>query len=64
MHHDAISSPAGSGYQRGLNLLARRGIASQASAPSPRYRHRTAPIGLKVDVTNVAEVLDRLDDDR
>lgn len=54
----------GLGISEALNLLARRGIAAQVSAPGPRYRHRTAPIGLKVDVTNVAEVLDLLDDNR
>ncbi|MGV0749240.1 CopG family transcriptional regulator [Mycolicibacter heraklionensis] len=54
----------GLGISEALNLLARRGIAAQASAPEYRYRHRTAPIGLKVDVSNVAEVLDLLDDDR
>lgn len=54
----------GLGISEALNLLARRGIAAQASAPGPRYRHRTAPVGLKVDVSNVAEVLDLLDGDR
>lgn len=54
----------GLGISEALNLLARRGIAAQTSAPGPRYRHRAASIGLKVDVTNVAEVLDLLDDER
>jgi len=54
----------GLGVSEALNLLARRGMAAQTSAPAARYRHRTARIGLKVDVTNVAEVLDLLDDDR
>ncbi|ULP46781.1 CopG family transcriptional regulator [Mycolicibacter virginiensis] len=54
----------GLGISEALNLLARRGIAAQASGPGPRYRHRTAPVGLKVDVSNVAEVLDLLDGDR
>ncbi|WP_125078953.1 CopG family transcriptional regulator [Mycobacterium sp. P7213] len=54
----------GLGISEALNLLARRGIAASASAPGSRYRHRSAPIGLKVDVTNVAQVLDLLDDDR
>ena len=54
----------GLGISAALNLLARRGIAAQAAAPVPRYRHRTAQIGLKVDVTNVADVLDLLDGDR
>ncbi|CAJ1502755.1 CopG family transcriptional regulator [[Mycobacterium] kokjensenii] len=54
----------GLGISEALNLLARRGIAAQADAPRSRYRHRAAPVGLKVDVTNVAEVLDLLDDGR
>lgn len=54
----------GLGVSEALNLLARRGMAAQTSAPGTRYRHRTAHIGLKVDVSNVADVLDLLDDDR
>lgn len=54
----------GLGISEALNLLARRGIAAQTGAPGTPYRHRTARIGLKVDVTNVADVLDLLDDDR
>jgi len=54
----------GLGVSEALNLLARRGIAAQATTLGARYRHRTARIGLKVDVTNVADVLDLLDDDR
>ena len=54
----------GMGLSEALNLLARRGM-TRGSAPEPeKYRHRTAHIGLKVDVTNVADVLDLLDDDR
>lgn len=55
---------AGMGISEALNLLARRGIAAQTGTPRTPYRHRTAHLGLKVDVTNVAEVLDLLDDDR
>lgn len=54
----------GLGISEALNLLARRGIAAHTSEPGQPYRHRTAELGLKVDVTNVAEVLDVLDDDR
>ncbi|MEO6792419.1 MAG: CopG family transcriptional regulator [Mycobacterium sp.] len=54
----------GLGISEALNLLARRGIAARTGAPGDRYRHRTARIGLKVDVTNVADVLDLLDDHR
>jgi hypothetical protein len=54
----------GLGVSEALNLLARRGMAVQAGASEARYRHRTARIGLKIDVSNVADVLDLLDDDR
>ncbi|SNV89264.1 CopG family transcriptional regulator [Mycolicibacter terrae] len=54
----------GLGVSEALNLLARRGMAAQTATPGARYRHRTARIGLKVDVSNVADVLDLLDDDR
>ncbi|MDA3642032.1 hypothetical protein [Mycobacterium xenopi] len=51
----------GMGVSEALNLLARRGMAKEA-AEKVTYRHRTAKIGLKVDVTNVGDVLDLLDD--
>ena len=54
----------GMGISEALNLLARRGIAREPSSKTVRYKHRTSRIGVKVDVTNIAEVLDLLDDDR
>jgi hypothetical protein len=54
----------GMGLSEALNLLARRGMARGAAARIAEYQHRTSRIGLKVDVTNVADVLDLLDDDR
>jgi len=54
----------GMGLSEALNLLARRGMAKDVSSKTARYQHRTSRIGLKVDVTNVADVLDLLDDDR
>ncbi|MBS9535863.1 CopG family transcriptional regulator [Mycobacterium sp. M1] len=53
----------GLGISEALNLLARRGMAAAGIKSTP-YRHRTAPIGLKVDVANIGDVLDLLDDDR
>lgn len=55
---------AGIGLSEALNLLARRGMAQAPSATGARYTHRTSRLGLKVDVTNIADVLDLLDDDR
>ena len=54
----------GLGLSEALNLLARRGMAASAAAPPPVYRHRTAHIGVKVDVTDVVDVLEVLDDPR
>lgn len=54
----------GLGLSEALNLLARRGMTEQATCKTVKYRHRTAKVGLKVDVTNLADVLDLLDDDR
>lgn len=54
----------GLGLSEALNLLARRGMTSQLASEKVEYKHRTSRIGLKVDVTNVADVLDLLDDDR
>lgn len=54
----------GMGLSEALNLLARRGMARGASSKTVKYKHRTSRIGLKVDVTNIADVLDLLDDDR
>jgi hypothetical protein len=54
----------GLGLSEALNLLARRGMSAQPHADTAKYRHRTSKVGVKVDVTNVADVLDLLDDDR
>lgn len=54
----------GMGLSEALNLLARRGMTRGPSSKTVEYTHRTSRIGLKVDVTNIADVLDLLDDDR
>jgi hypothetical protein len=55
----------GMGLSAALNLLARRGMSKDTTAANAvGYQHRTSKIGLKVDVTNVADVLDLIDDDR
>ncbi|MEB3050508.1 CopG family transcriptional regulator [Mycolicibacter sp. MYC123] len=54
----------GMGVGKALNMLARLGIAARNGSPRARYRHRTAHLGLTVDVTKVADVLDVLDTDR
>ena len=54
----------GMGLSEALNLLARRGMTRGPSSTTVKYKHRTSRIGLKVDVTNIADVLALLDDDR
>lgn len=55
----------GMGLSEALNSLARRGMTrGTSSAKTDKYEHRTSRIGLKLDVTNIADVLDLLDDDR
>lgn len=54
----------GMGLSEALNLLARRGMTKEAPSKTVKYQHRTSRIGLKVDITNTADVLDLLDDDR
>ncbi len=51
----------GIGVSEAVNQLIRRGAAGP-TARSP-YVHRSAAIGLKVDVTDIGAVLDLLDDD-
>ena len=53
----------GLGLSEALNLLARRGMAASGGAPPVPYQHHSAPIGLKIDVTNIADVLDLLDNE-
>lgn len=43
-----------------LNLLARRGMAAHAAARRP-YVHRSHELGLRADVSNVAEALELTD---
>jgi hypothetical protein len=47
------------GLGEAINELARAGMRAQPART--RFRQRTMPIGLRVDVSNVAETLDLLD---
>ena len=53
----------GLGLSEAVNALVRSGLAQREATPPRPYQHRTAPIGIRVDVTDVAEVLDLLDDE-
>lgn len=48
------------GLSEAVNELARAGL--QRGLPRRRFRQRTSDIGLRVDVSNVAEALELLDD--
>jgi hypothetical protein len=50
----------GIGLSEAVNRLVRR-AAARPRHPTP-YRHRSAPIGVSVDITSVADVLELLDD--
>lgn len=50
----------GVGVSEALNRLVRERMALR-SDPSP-YVHRSVDLGLKIDVSNIAEVLELLDD--
>lgn len=43
-----------------VNTLARAGMP-RVSASSPRFRQRTAELGITVDVSNIGETLDLLE---
>lgn len=55
-----LAREEGIGVSEALNRLARTGTARRAS--SPRYRHRTAPLGMKVAVDDIGGVLELLDE--
>ncbi|MDE3075740.1 MAG: ribbon-helix-helix protein, CopG family [Chloroflexota bacterium] len=50
----------GVGLSEALNRLVRAGMAKPATRKA--YRHRTAHLGIKVDVSNVGDVLELLDE--
>jgi hypothetical protein len=50
----------GAGISEVVNRLIRAGLVGQSSREP--YRHHTRDIGLKIDVSNIGEVLDLLDE--
>lgn len=56
---ERLRQEEGIGLSEAVNRLVRRGLVAD-SGRTP-HRPRSAPIGLQVDVSNVAEVLDLLD---
>lgn len=51
----------GIGISEAVNRLVRAGMTTPRQRRQT-YRHRSAPLGLKVDVTDIGAVLDLLDD--
>ena len=49
------------GLSEAVNSLAREGLRAR-SAPRQEFRQRTSTLGLRLDVSNVAEALELLDD--
>lgn len=49
------------GLAEAINELARAGMA-RTPGRRKAFKQRTAPVGLRLDVTNVAETLDMLDE--
>lgn len=47
------------GLGEAVNELARAGLVGKS--PAARFRQRTASVGMKVDVTNIADTLELLD---
>jgi hypothetical protein len=57
---DRLRREEGLGLSEAVNRLARRGMQQREQRP---YVHRTRDLGLKVDITNIGEVLAMLDEE-
>jgi hypothetical protein len=55
---ERLRAERGIGVSEAVNTLARSGLRATTSVP---YVHSSARLGLKVDVSNIGEVLDLLD---
>ena len=49
------------GLSEAVNELVRAGLAAGNRQPARRFVQRSEPIGLKIDVTNVAEAIELLE---
>lgn len=56
---DAVRRERGVGVSEAVNDLIRRGLLPRGTAAA--YRQRTKPLGLRLDVSNIAETLELLD---
>ena len=57
---ESLRREKGIGISEAVNQLIRVGM--MAPTKRPRYEHRSSDLGLKVDVSNIGEVLDLLDE--
>lgn len=60
---ERLRRETGAGVSEVLNTLARRAMstANDPAAQRTPYRQPTAPLGARLDVTNIGDVLDLLD---
>lgn len=58
---ERLRREAGLGSSEAINVLARRGMRTDES-PVP-YVHRSGRLGLRLDVSNIGDLLDALEDD-
>lgn len=56
---DQLRAREGLGRSEAVNELIRRGLLHRN--PRPAFRQRTRALGLRIDVSNVAEALENLD---
>lgn len=57
---ERLKRERGTGVSGAINELARRGLAA-GKGERKRFVQESSPIGLKIDVTNIGEVLELLD---
>lgn len=57
---ERVQRERGVGPSAAVNELIRKGLTEAGSVR--RYVHESAPLGLRVDVTNVGDVLEMLDE--
>jgi metal-responsive CopG/Arc/MetJ family transcriptional regulator len=57
---DRLRRERGIGLSEAINDLIRSGLAAAKPARKP-FRQRTYPMGVKIDLTNIGEVLEHLE---
>lgn len=58
---ERLRRETGVGVSEAINALARRAMSVGGGPPRTPYRQPTAPLGARIDVTNIGDVLDLLD---